>query len=193
MNTKCLLAALLLLIVALGLQSQESDGTSEPEQSSFGGEEVPGIPFVKRRASIPPAVLEMLKQDETVKGCLKDNEATQDKPFNSWFVASTIHLDGQHERDLVVLPNPGWQPGYGCFYSASGIQWFWIFRRTAKQYELVLTTPGNGILILQGMHADHRDIQSDTIGSAGRFVTTITYRFDGTRYQKYHEETKENQ
>jgi hypothetical protein len=187
------LAALLLLIVALPLQSQDSSGTLEPEQSSFGGEEVPGIRFIKHPVSIPYAVLEILRQDETVKGCLRENEATPDKPFNSWFVASTVHLDGPDERDLVVLPNPDWQPGYGCFYSASGIQWFWIFRRTPKQYQLVLTTPGNGILILQDNHADHRDIQSGTIGSAGRFVTTTTYRFDGTRYRKYHEETKENQ
>jgi hypothetical protein len=193
MRRTTLLHVLLLLAFTLPLYAQSSGRAVEREQSTFGGEEVQGVPFIKHRVTIPAAVLEILKQDGTVKGCLRDNEPTADKPFASWFVASEIHLDGRDERDLVVLPNPRWQPGYGCFYSASGIQWFWIFRRTAAQYQLVLTTPGNGISILQGTHAGHRDIQSVIVGSAGRFITTVTYRFDGNRYQEFDEETKESQ
>jgi len=177
------------LLLALPVLSQVS---KQPEQSSFGGEDVPGIPFIKKPVSIPPAVLEILKNDDTVKVCLDDNKPTSETPFSSWFVASTVHLDGQQERDLVVLPNPDWQPGYGCFYSASGIQWFWIFRETDADYKLLLTTPGNGIQILRNKHAGHRDIRSGTIGSAGRFITTVLYRFDGSRYRKFHEQTKEN-
>jgi len=193
MSTTSLLIALFLLSTfGLPLQSQSPDEPAEPEQSSFGGEEVPGIPFIKRPASIPPAALQILKQDDTVKGCLRDNEATADKPFVSWFVASEVHLDGQRERDLVVLPNPRWQPGYGCFYSASGIRWFWIFRKTGEQYNSVLTTTGNGIEILQDKHAGFRDIRSGTIGSAGRFLTTVIFHFDGKQYQEFDEETKEN-
>ena len=192
MSTRSLSTALILLLpFVLALQSQNSGKPAEREQSSFGGDEVPGIPFIKRPVSIPTAVLRTLKEDDTAKVCLRDNEPTRDKPFSSWFVASTSHLDGQHGHDLVVLPNPRWQPGYGCFYSASGIQWFWVFRKTGKQYLLVLTAPGNGIEILRDGHEGFRDIRSTTIGSAGRYITTILYRFDGSQYQKYREETTE--
>jgi hypothetical protein len=39
---------LLLLACSLRLQSQSSSNKAGAEQSSFGGEEVPGIPFIKR-------------------------------------------------------------------------------------------------------------------------------------------------
>ncbi len=113
----------LLISLASPLQSQSKNASSK-EQSRFGGEEAADIPAIKGRVPVPPAVLEILKQDDAVKGCLRNNEPTSDKPFSSWFVAAAVHLDGSSERDLVVLPNPGWQPGYGCWYSASGIQWF---------------------------------------------------------------------
>jgi hypothetical protein len=176
---------LLALAFALPSQSQNSKKKTEPEQSSFGGEEAADVPFIKGRVPVPPAVLEILRHDETVKGCLRDNEPTPENPFSSWFVAATIHLGGPSERDLIVLPNPGWQPGYGCWYSASGIQWFWIFRRAEEQYKLVLAVHGNDIEILRTQHSGHRDIRSATILSAGRFGTTILYRFDGNQYQEY--------
>ncbi len=190
---RALLSALVLLCCfALPLHSQ-AGGARKQEQSTFGGDEVPGIPFIKRPVSIPLAVLHILKLDDTVKGCLTDNEPTPDKPFSSWFVASAVHLDGRHERDLVVLPNPRWQPGYGCFYSASGIQSIWLFRQIGSQYHLVLTTTANGINILPDRHAGFRDIQSGTIGSAGRRITTVIFHFDGNEYQEFDEETKETQ
>lgn len=187
-------AALFLFVVfALPLQAQTSNKAAEREQSTFGGEEVPGIPFIKRPVPVPADVLKILKQDDTVKGCLRDNEPTPDKPFSFWFLASSVHLDGPSENDLVVLPNPGWQPGYGCWYSASGIQWFWIFGKTSERYKLILTTPGNGIEILQTKHAGHKDIRSGTIGSAGRYLTTVLYRFNGNKYQEHERKTTEQQ
>jgi hypothetical protein len=193
-TTAPLTVVLLLLTFALSLQAQNSSKAAEPEQSSFGGEEVPGIPFIKRPVSVPDSVLQLLKKADTVKGCLSDNEPTPDKPFSSWFVASEVHLGGRSERDLVVLPSPrAGQPDYGCFHSASGIQSLWVFRQTGGQYRLVLTTVGNGIDIMKIRHNGYRDIQSVTVGRAGRFITTITFHFDGGQYQRYQEETKENQ
>jgi len=186
-----LVVAGLVFALVLPSLSQNSRKKAEPEQSSFGGEEVPGIPFIKRPVPIPPAVLEILKQDDTVKGCLSDNEPTREKPFSSWFVASGVHLDGPNEGDLVVLPSPEAGPSYPCFHSASGIQRLWVFRNTAKKYNLVLTTFANGIVILKPEHSGRRDIQGLTAGSAGRFITTIFYRFDGSQYQKYQEQTTE--
>lgn len=48
------------------------------------------------------------------------------------------------------------------------------------------------IEILQKKHAGYKDIESGAIVAAGRFGTTVVFRFDGTRYQEFHEETKGN-
>jgi hypothetical protein len=195
MRATVLLTVVFLLLTSVPApQSQDSGKPGGAEQSSFGGEEVPGIPFIKRPVSIPPAVLQILKQDETVKGCLSENEPTPEKHFASWFVAATVHLGGPSERDLVVLPNPrANSPDFGCFHSASGIQSIWLLRQIGRQYRLVLATTANGINILPDRHAGLRDIRSGTIGSAGRFITTVIFHFDGSQYQKYHEETTEQQ
>jgi len=195
MDTRGLLTSLILFLTSAPLlQSQNAARTRGPEQSSFGGEEVPGIPFLQRPVRLPRAVLQILKEEATVMGCLTSNGLPLDHPIATWFVAATVHLDGQHERDLVVLPSPrAHNPDYGCFHSASGIQSIWLFRRVGKQYNLVLTTTGNGINILPDRHSGFRDIQSGTIGSAGRIITTVIFHFDGNQYQEFDEETKETQ
>jgi len=191
---RALLSTLFLLCCfALPLDSQTGQAR-EQEQSSFGGEEVAGIPFLQRPVRLPRAVLQILKEEATVKGCLTSNGLPLDHPIASWFVAATVHLGGPDERDLVVLPNPrSHTPDFLCFHSASGIQSIWLFRRIGKQYHLVLTTTGNGISILPDRHFGFRDIQSGTIGSAGRLVTTVIFHFDGNQYQEFDEETKETQ
>jgi hypothetical protein len=103
--------------------------------------------------------------------------------LSAWFIASKIHLGGPSETDLVVLGNPRPGDAYLCFYTPAGIGWFWVFRRTAGQPKLILKAPGNVLEVLTTTHDGYRDIQTMTVGQAGRYITTVTFHFDGKRYQ----------
>jgi hypothetical protein len=184
---KSLIGLVLFLVFTAPTRSQKAGDITKDEQSIFGTEEVPGIPFVKRPLPVPDAALPILSEDADVKGCLSDNPLPPGHSLASWFIGSEIHLDGPSENDLVVVP----LPDNGCFHSAAGIGTFWILRRVGEQYELVLKALGNGLTILGTKHNGYRSIQTGTIGQAGRQFTTVIFRFDGKCYQKYREETQE--
>ena len=184
---KSLIGLILFLIFTAPIRSQKAGEITKEEQSTFGTEEVPGMPLVKRPLPVPDAALAILKEDVDVKGCLSDNPLPPGHSLASLFIGSEIHLDGPSESDLVVVPLPGNE----CFHSAAGIGTFWIFRRVGDQYELVLKALGNGLTILGAEHNGYRGIQTGTIGQAGRQFTTVVFRFDGKRYREYRKETKE--
>jgi hypothetical protein len=181
-NVRTLFAFFVVLSLAapLGAQNQSGRGV---EQSSFGGEEVPGVPFIKHPASIPESVLQILRQDEVVKSCLSDTTPTPDAPFASWFVASQIHLDGPQQADLIVLPSPrDHHPDYLCLHSVEGFSRFWIFRKTGEGYELILTTGGLGVEVAKTRHAGRRDLES--VNPIAGVITIVTFCFDGKIYRK---------
>ena len=153
MNKKKLLIGVgLFLVFATPMRSQKAGETSEEEQSAFGTEEVPGMPFVKRAVPVPDAALQILKEDVDVKGCLSNNPLPPGHSLASLFIGSGIHLDGSSESDLVVVP----VPDYPCFHSVAGIGVFWIFGRSGEQYGLVLKALGNGLAILGSKHNGYR-------------------------------------
>jgi hypothetical protein len=181
---------LFVLILLSGIGTQLPPyalGETQKEQSTFGTEELPGIPLVKHPVTLPSSVLHILSADVDVTGCLSTNPLPPRKPLASLFIGSEVHLDGSGERDLVIVP----VPDYGCFLSATGIGIFWVFRKTANSYELVLKASGSGLSILTAKHCGHRDIQTGTIGRAGREFTTITFRFDAKEYRQYRYTTKQ--
>jgi hypothetical protein len=192
MNRKSLVMAfLLLLALTLSAQSQITRQSSQQEQSSFGTEELPGETLVKRPVPVPDTVLQILKTDDGVKSCLEYNPLVPGQLLGSWFIASEIHLDGPNERDLVILPTPHPGDTYMCFHSVSGIGQFWVFRKIGERYQLVLKASGTGLLILKTRNNGYRSIQTGSVGQAGRYVTTITFRFDGQRYREYRNITQE--
>ncbi|MGO9865181.1 MAG: hypothetical protein ACLPLR_16360 [Terriglobales bacterium] len=191
MNRKSSVVVLFsLLALTLSAQPQIARQGSQQEQSSFGTEELPDVPRVKRPLPVPDAALQILRTDDEVKSCLEHNQLAPGQDLASWFTASEIHLDGPDEADLVVLPSFRGKEGM-CFQSATGIGLFWIFRKNGKQYHLLLKTWGGGLEILRNRSNDYRDIQTGSLGQAGRYLTTVTFRFDGKRYQKYQERTEE--
>ena len=163
------------------------------EQTTFSQSEAPNIPIVRRPVRLPETVLAILKKDITAQSCLSENPVSPDRPFSSWFVASAIHLDGDAEVDMVVLPRSDPQPTYMCFHSVEGIGWFWIFRLRRGDSQLVLKAAGNGMRVLRSIHKKYRDIETGTLGQAGKYVTTTTYWFDGSDYRAKSQMTKESQ
>ena len=179
----------LLLTAAMSSQPQIANHQNRQEQSNFGTEEVPDEPLVTQPLSVPDAVMQTLKMDDGVKGCLSDNPLGPNQLLNSWFIASEIHLAGPKESDLVIVPSPEIGPVHMCFNSVSGIGWFWIYRKIGERYRLVLKAAGNGLNILKTRTNGYRNIQAGSIGMAGRYVTTITFCFDGKLYRKCRERT----
>jgi hypothetical protein len=184
-----LLVLLFIFSFALPAHSQNSGQLATQEQSTFGTEEVsPAEPRVIRPVPVPDEVLEVLKAGAGFKSCLDYNPLAPGQLLSSWFIASKIHLDGSDETDLVVVPSFRGKEGM-CFESVEGIGWFWVFRKVGGRYELALKTSGNGLEILKTKNNGYRNIQTGTIGQAGRFITTITFHFDGKAYRKYNEKT----
>lgn len=185
---------LLLFLLSSASQSESQKiGRVHQEQTTFGGEEVPGIPFIKRPAPVPNSVLNILKEDRDVKACSADNPPTVKVPLALWFVASEVHLGGNREQDLVVLASPRVnQPDYACFHTAGGFTSFWVFRVERGNSYLLLRTIAFGIAIKKSRHQGYRDIETGSPSSAGRFITTVSFRFDGKRYEEYGRNTRPN-
>lgn len=179
----------LILFSTLTAHSQITEQGHQQEQSSFASEEAPGTQRIKHPVQVPDAAIEVLKTDDTVKSCLEDNPLAPGQDIGSWFVASKIHLGSAGDTDIIVLPSLHGEESK-CFESIAGIGLYWIVRSTGKQYQLVLTTWGGSLQILAARNNGFRDIQTETLGQAGRYLTTVTFRFDGNRYEKYRETTQ---
>jgi hypothetical protein len=192
MPSNSLVTAVLSLAISCSVilgESQAGRRGSEAEQSSFATEELPGQPRVQRPLSVPGAVLQKLKSDDIVDSCLRYNPLTPGQSLDSWFIASEIHLDGPTESDLIIVPSFKGEESM-CFHSVAGIGTFWLFRKNGNHYELVLRASGNSLEVLGTRNAGYRNIQTVTAGEAGRYITKITYKFDGRQYKKAEEATR---
>ncbi len=191
MNKTIPMIALALFVpLAQETRSQSADRAGTHEQSSFGSEEVPGEARIKHPIRLPDPVAEILRADDWVRSCLENNPLSPGETLSTWFLASPIHLAGSEETDLVVLPSLRREAAL-CFQGATGIGWFWVFRKTGDKYQLVLKAAGNSLDVLKNRDHVYRDIRTSTIGQAGKYLTTIVFRFDGERYREYQNRTKE--
>ncbi len=162
----------------------------QAEQTQFATEEIPGKPRVKHPAPLPSEVLQLLKADKAVTGCLHDNPLPAGRSLSSWFIASVVDLDGPTEADLVIVPGFRSEEQM-CFQTPAGIGQFWVFGQSKGKYGMLLETWANSLVILKSRTRGHRDIETLTAGSAGRFVTSVTFHFNGQRYAQFREKTQE--
>jgi hypothetical protein len=184
-----LVAVFMLALVPLG-QAQVSDSFIKDEQSRFAVEEIPGEPRVKHPIPIPGVAVETLLADQGVKSCLKDNPLQTGQSLSSWFVGSSIHLDGPKEMDVVVVPSFRGEESM-CFQTPAGIGLFWVFRQNGRRYELVLRTWAGGLQILTSKTNGYRNVRTGTLGQAGRVLANAAFQFDGSRYVEAGQATHE--
>jgi hypothetical protein len=161
----------------------------EGEQSSFAVEEIPDEPRIKHPIPVPDAVVEVLKSDDGVKSCLKDNPLAPGQLMSSWFIGSVIHLDGPKEADLVVVPSFHGQESM-CFQTPAGFGLFWVFRQNGAGYDLVLRSWAGGLRILTSETNGYRNVRTDSMGQAGRVLTNVVFQFNGNRYVENREATR---
>lgn len=173
------------LMLVLG-GSPSTLSTERQQQTDFNVNASTSEPLVKKSIPVPDAVLQILREDDTVRACMKDNAIPAGGSLASWFVGSEIHLSGPTEADLVVLPVAE-RNAYRCFHSAEGIGWFWIFRPIGQHYEMLLKASGLGLQVLETRHHGYRDIR--TGGQVGKFGTEVIFRLIEGRYQEYRKKT----
>jgi hypothetical protein len=165
--------------------AQHAKPKEQKEQSEFGIE-LEAMP-IQRPVSLPREALNALSNDERVASCLENEGLSSKELPANWFIASEIHLDGQNETDLVVLPDD--RPPYttagkissvACFLGANTAQ-MWVLRKTQPGFKLVLSQIGLGMTVLATKTNGHRDIQ---VGAAvGGYVDSIDFKFDGESYK----------
>jgi hypothetical protein len=145
--------------------------TSQSVQGHFNAEDT----GVKRPIAIPNDVLDALREDEGVRLVLDDQRIPAARLPSSWFSASAIHLSTAAESDLIVK-------GEGSILGAN-VTTFWVFRASPRGNQLVLVATAHDLTV-QNTHRNGY-LEIETTSATASEVTTVSYRFKGTRYVAY--------
>ncbi len=141
------------------------------EQSSFNMEDA----VVDHPAQIPKSALRVLVEDRHVAQQLRIHNLSPDQIPSSWFQTAEVHLDGGNEKDFVVI-------GKGDLLGAN-VTPFWVIRNSDKGTQLVLAVPAHELRILKSRSRGFKDIWVGAVISGD--LSTITYHFDGEKYQVF--------
>jgi hypothetical protein len=169
-----------LLTLGLTTAAGQAQNRFSEEQSHFAAEQE--VIRVQHPVTLPEEALRVLRTDDNVRLCVRHEHLSPDQVPPSWFVASEIHLNGQTEADLIVQPaimtdSPA--PNR-CLYGAKTVQ-FWVLRKTAQEYQLVLTINSVDLNVLKTKRNGYRDIVVSELTVSE--VTRAIYRFDGKKYK----------
>jgi len=188
MKWRYLLVVLLIHgLLRQGKEAQAANARHLIEQSVSQAQPAhPAAAQVLALATVPAPALETLKADNTVRSCLEKQKLSPDQLPASWFSASQIHLAGPEENDLLLQPifSPERRQ---CFYGVECCVWFWVFRQVGNGYELVLKVFAGALGLRESVWKGYRDIQASSANANG--FTTVTFRFDGTRYKEFRKRT----
>ena len=179
----CLILAAGLLAVpsiTIPLRPQSGGQSVGPEQTVFrieGREEKKKhgqyveLPPVEHPVPLPEDALNTLRKDSRVAGCVQPGMT--EAPA-TWFQASAIHLHNNDQNDYIVLPIDG------CLFGA-GVAPMWVFVKSAKGYELAMTTDTLQLEVLNSRTNEYRDINASSLTAT--MIMVIRFNFDGQKYQ----------
>jgi hypothetical protein len=168
-NMKWKRSLLLSVILSFG-NNADTQTVRQPlqhEQSEFGAEDENW----ERPVPVPEDILLVLR---TV------NHATTDEMPAKWLLASEIRLHGPEEKDMILM-------GIGDLRLPHAVL-FWIFRQTAQGHELILSTGGDGLTVLNVKANGYRKIRIHN--NTASATTAVTYQFDGHKYVQSKEKTE---
>lgn len=94
---------------------------------------------VAKRASIPDAVIAVLKSDQRVDVCFKEKGDGASEA--EWFEASEIDLNADRRLDLIIKAKDG------CLFGANQAP-FWIFQKAADGYQQIFSASGLQLAVL---------------------------------------------
>ncbi len=119
------------------------------------------------------AARKALASDPAVADVMREEKFSIDTIPKDWFTASEVHLGSKNQTDLVVM---GRSISLGP-YSAG----FWVLRRTAQGYRLVLATRAHDLALLDEKTHGLRDIETGLSTLSGGH--SEKFKFDGQFYQ----------
>ena len=168
-NWKLLLTTTLLAAIQVTGTAWGTHKSGPPEQSTFSMEDA----SLQRPVSVPEGALAILRKDKHVLQYLEAEGKSAAELTAESFLASEIHLDGPEEVDLVVI-------GRGRLLGAN-IAPFWVFRRLAHRYKLVLHVFAHDLSVENTRHNGLKEITAGR-ATAGTGVVSL-YRFEDSRYR----------
>jgi hypothetical protein len=160
-----------LALICLCCLNAGAKSTIKPhEQTHFSAED----DKVERPTEIPQDAWKILQKDSLVQDTLRyENLPTEQLP-RSWFLASSVHLNGPRENDLVVIANPP--------LAGANITTFWVFLQAPDGMKLVLTEHAHDLIIKSSRSHGHRNIS--LVGATAVRIISAIYRFDGSQYRQ---------
>jgi hypothetical protein len=164
-------------VVALvsGLVAAQTNRSTSVEQTHFSAEDE----AVKHPVIIPGDVLALLRQDGMVKDELEARQIPAGALPAPWFSASSIHLGGPQEKDLVV-------EAQGQLRGANVIM-FWVFQPMPSGYKLVLKADGHDLIVRKKRLLGYRVIEISA--ETAEVFTSVLFRWDGSKYLKIREKS----
>lgn len=122
------------VLVVVVISAAISAGAQDKVQTIFNLEE-----NVAKTASIPDAVIAVLKSDSRVDACFR--EKGEDANEAEWFEASEIDLNSDKRMDLIVKAKDG------CLFGANQGP-FWIFQNASDGYLQIFSASGLQLAVL---------------------------------------------
>jgi hypothetical protein len=126
----------------------------------------------RRSVQVPEEIIQELSKDEDIKKCLEPDNGGVDKNLK----AELLYLNRDEVPELLVH-------GTGSCICGMNNCDFWIYRKTANGYQMILDAGFiNHIELRKTFTNDYRDLVGAMHGSA--FDSDLfVYKFDGKRYR----------
>jgi hypothetical protein len=140
----------------------------QDEQTDFQEDEA-----IQHPVSLPKPILDLLAKSDRVKDCLKYNKSLKEISA-SWFEAGAVTLGRNASNGFVVKGKES------CLWAADA-SWYWIFRQTGGEYDMVLSNAGNALSLLNSYTGGYRDVEVFRASAAE--LSTTKYKFNGTVYE----------
>jgi hypothetical protein len=169
----------ILVFVVLLLGSRGSAQHSGPrEQSTFGAEDESW----EHQVPIPEDVLQILRKTpgDVLEKLRKANIGLPEDLSSDSFLASEIHLNSPQERDLILMGIRNLRLPHAAL--------FWVFRPIRNGHELILSTGGDSLEVLNIRKNGYRQIR--VYNNTASTTTGAVYGFDGKQYTLMKQKTK---
>jgi hypothetical protein len=131
---------------------------------------------IEAPVAIPEDVLKILRLSREVKTSRCVAEESNFGDFSgAWFEAAKVHLYSSDDSSLLVKAKNG------CLMGAN-IGPFWIFQKSSKGHELLLTVNALAVEVLGTSTMGYRDIRATAV--AGGEARSVFYKYNGKVYLK---------